>query len=91
MVTTFTPLGRQRADRLAHRRVVERDDADALGLAVQVLQQSGEPIGIEAFDGGDMDVEIGARLRLRLDLAVQHLDEGVGARRQREIEPDDIA
>ena len=36
----------------------------------------------------DMDVEIGACTRPAAELLMQHLDEGVGADRQHEIEPD---
>lgn len=61
--------------------MVERNDADALRLAMQVLQQAGEPVGIEAFNRGDAHVEIGPRLRLRFDMPVQHLDEGIESRR----------
>jgi hypothetical protein len=83
--------GRQRADCLADGRMIERNDADTLRLAAQFLQQAGKPVGIEAFDRGDAHVEVRPRLRLRLDMPVQHLDEGIGAGGQGEIEPYDVA
>ena len=43
-------------DGLAHRRMVEGDDGDAVDLAAQLLERRGEHIAVEHVDMGDVDL-----------------------------------
>jgi len=50
-----------------HRRMVERDDADALRLAAQVMKDAGETVGIEPLERFDMHVDVAPQGRLPFD------------------------
>ena len=80
--------GRQAADRLAHGRMVECDNANAARLPSSPCRVARQRFWVEAFDRMDAHVEFRARRALRAQLFVQHADESVGADRQNEVEPD---
>ena len=76
------------ADGFAHQRMVLRDQADACGLAFECQEVGGDGLRVKAFDAFDFDAEIGAGGGLGFDLLVPRIDEGVGARGQKESQLD---
>ncbi len=80
----------ERADRLAHGRMVDADQADAARRPLDAVQPLGERIGVEALDHMDTHPHVAAQPLLLGEAGGEQMQKGVGAARHEEVEIDDV-